>query len=52
MCAEDKNLKTHLILDGLGELGQGVGQIGGEGAVDVGLELAEVDLNNLVILAA
>ena len=39
-----------VVLDGLGELGEGSGKIGGEGAVDVGLELGEVDLDDLVVL--
>jgi hypothetical protein len=37
-------------LDGLLELADGSGQIRGEGTVDVGLELREVDLNELVVL--
>jgi hypothetical protein len=31
-----------VVLDGLGELGDGGGEIRGEGTVDVGLELGEV----------
>ena len=37
-------------IDGLGELGDGGGQIGGEGTVDVGLQLGQVDLDELVVL--
>ena len=37
---------------GVRKLGQGRGQVGREGAVDVGLQLAQVDLNELVVLAA
>ena len=37
-------------LDGLSELADGGGQIGGEGTVDVGLKLVEVDLDELVVL--
>ena len=42
---------THLGLDALAEDGQGVGKIRGEGAVDVGLELVEVNVDQLVVLA-
>ena len=37
-------------LDGLLELGEGSSQIGGEGTVDVRLELIQVDLDELVVL--
>jgi hypothetical protein len=39
-----------VVLDSLAELGDGSSQIGGEGTVDVGLELGKVDLNQLVVL--
>jgi hypothetical protein len=39
-------------LDSLGELGDGGGQIGGEGTVDVGLKRIKVDLDELVVLGA
>lgn len=39
-----------VVLDGLAELGDGGGQIGGEGTVDVRLELGQVDLDELVVL--
>ena len=39
-------------LDGLLELGQGGGKVRGERAVDVGLKLGEVDLDQLVVLSA
>jgi len=39
-------------LDGLLELTDGSGKIGGEGTVDVRLELGEVDLDELVVLGA
>lgn len=38
-------------LDSLAELGDGGGQIWGEWAVDVGLELRQVDLNQLIVLS-
>lgn len=38
-------------LDSLLELGDGSGKIGSEGTVDVGLELIEVDLNELIVLS-
>jgi len=41
-----------VLLGLLGELGDGGGKVGGEGAVDVGLELGEVDLDDLVVLGA
>jgi hypothetical protein len=37
-------------LRGLGELGEGSGEVGGVGTVDVGLKLGEVDLDDLVVL--
>lgn len=39
-------------LDSLAELGDGGGQIGGEGTVDVRLELGKVDFDKLVVLGA
>jgi hypothetical protein len=39
-------------LDGVLELADGGGKIGGEGTVDVGLELRKVDLDELVVLGA
>jgi len=39
-------------LDGILELADGGGKIGSEGTVDVGLELGEVDLDELVVLGA
>jgi hypothetical protein len=39
-----------LLLDGLLPLGKGSGQVRGEGSVDVRLELAQVDLDHLVVL--
>jgi len=39
-----------VLLGSLSELGQGGGEIGREGAVDVGLELRQVDLDNLIVL--
>ncbi|KAH6609638.1 hypothetical protein Trco_002984 [Trichoderma cornu-damae] len=41
-----------LVPDGVLELGQGGGQVGGEGPVDVGLQLGEVDGDELVVLGA
>lgn len=41
-----------VVLNGLGELGDGGSQIGGEGTVDVRLELGQVDLDQLVVLGA
>mmetsp|Transcript_36260 Transcript_36260/g.102163 ORF Transcript_36260/g.102163 Transcript_36260/m.102163 type:complete len:601 (-) Transcript_36260:497-2299(-) len=41
-----------VFLERLPELGQRPGQVGGEGPVDVGLELAQVDLDHLVVLRA
>lgn len=38
-------------LDGILELADGGGKIGSEGTVDVGLELGEVDLDELVVLS-
>ena len=40
-----------VLLGSLGELGDGGSKIGGEGTVDVGLELAQVDLDVLVVLS-
>ncbi len=51
-CAYGDLLGPLIFLDGLGELGQRGGQIGREGPVDVGLELVEVDLDHLVVVAA
>src|SRR5690242_606651 len=45
-----KLLRPVVGLDSLGKLGDGGGQIGGEGTVDVRLELVEVDLDELVVL--
>jgi hypothetical protein len=39
-----------VLLRGLGKLGDGGSEIGGEGTVDMGLELGEVDLDKLVVL--
>ncbi len=36
----------------LRQLGQRVGEVGGEGAVDLRLQLAQVDLDDLVVLRA
>lgn len=41
-----------VILDGLAELGDGSGQIGSEGTVDMGLKLVQVDLDELIVLGA
>lgn len=43
-------LRPGVPLDLIGKLGEGSGKVRGEGTVDVGLELSEVDLNPLVIL--
>lgn len=45
-------LRPAVGLDGLLELADGSGKIGGEGTVDVGLKLAQVDLDELVVLGA
>ena len=39
-----------VLLDGCGKLGKRGSQIGSEGTVDVGLELGQVDLDQLVVL--
>jgi hypothetical protein len=41
-----------VVLGSLGELGDRGSKIGGEGAVDMGLELGQVDLDQLVVLGA
>mmetsp|Transcript_17846 Transcript_17846/g.49936 ORF Transcript_17846/g.49936 Transcript_17846/m.49936 type:complete len:278 (+) Transcript_17846:639-1472(+) len=41
-----------VLLDVGGKLGDGVGEVGGEGPVDLGLQLAEVDLNELVVVGS
>lgn len=38
-----------VLADGFSELGEWVGEVGGEGPVDVGLQLSQVDLNHLVV---
>lgn len=43
-------LRPAVVLDGLGELGDRGGQIGGEGTVDVRLEFAQVQVDDLVVL--
>lgn len=45
-------LRPAVGLDGLFELADWGGKIGSEGTVDVGLELGEVDLDELVVLGA
>jgi hypothetical protein len=45
-------LGPRVLLDLGGELGDGGGKIGGEGTVDVGLKLGEVDLDSLVVLGS
>ena len=45
-------LRPAVGLDGILELADGSGKIGGEGTVDVGLELRKVDLDELVVLGA
>lgn len=45
-------LRPAVGLDSILELADGSGKIGGEGTVDVGLELRKVDLDELVVLGA
>ena len=50
--ASRKLFRPLLFLDGLLKLGKRDGKIGGEGTVDMGLELRKVDLDQLVVLGA
>lgn len=53
--SDEADLDVHRPLVLLGRVSQpvdGVGKVGGEGAVDVGLKLVEVDLDDLVVFAA